>query len=78
MRQRTVQSGFIIQHPSSKGDFLMNETPEMPVQPSSEEPKKNNQTMIIAVVVVVLLCCCCIVLAGGWFYGDSIMSAIGQ
>ncbi len=48
---------------------------EMPVSP--EAPKKNNTPLIIGVVVVVLLCCCCAVTAGAWFYGDSIVRAIG-
>ena len=38
---------------------------------------KDNRNLIVIVVVVLVLCLCCSVLAGGWFFGDSIMAALG-
>jgi hypothetical protein len=38
---------------------------------------KDNRNLIIIVVVLLFFCLCFSVLLGGWFFGDSIVSALG-
>jgi len=57
---------------------IENEKNEFPVTPVTSNPEKEtNSGFITLVVTTILICFCCSIVAFGWFFGDSIMAAMG-